>query len=178
MCNFAPGESVINTVNRPMNSSEYYQCVDQHADAVYRFICGSLRDEDRARDIVQDTFEKLWIKAETVQFEKARSYIFSTAYHTMIDVIRKEKRTTVVDDYSPHESTHDEQYTDINEILLEGLGKLPEAQKNVILLRDYEGYSYEEIGEITGLSTSQVKVYIYRGRMFLRNYIGKLESVL
>ncbi len=161
-----------------MNVSEYNHCVDLYTDQVYRFILSSLRDEDRARDIVQDTFEKLWVKAETVQYEKARSYIFSAAYHTMIDVIRKEKKMTSMEDSRPAEETHDEQYSDLNEILHEALRRLPEAQKNVILLRDYEGYSYEEIGEITGLTESQVKVYIYRGRMFLRNYIGKMESVL
>jgi RNA polymerase sigma-70 factor (ECF subfamily) len=41
------------------------------------------------------------------------------------------------------------------------------------MLRDYEGYSYDEIAEITGLSLSQVKVYIFRGRTFLRR---QLES--
>jgi RNA polymerase sigma-70 factor (ECF subfamily) len=45
-------------------------------------------------------------------------------------------------------------------------------------LRDYEGYSYEEIGEITGLNESQVKVYIYRARLALKQYIGSLENVL
>lgn len=162
-----------------MNVSEYNQCVEQFADPVYRFVVGSLRDEDRARDIVQDTFEKLWVRAENVSFEKARSYIFSTAYHTMIDVIRKEKRMTVVDDYQSMEGSGEEiSYTGLNEILHEALQQLPEVQRHVILLRDYEGYSYEEIGQITGLSESQVKVYIYRGRLFLRKYIGKLETVI
>ncbi|HDR90143.1 MAG TPA: RNA polymerase sigma factor [Bacteroidetes bacterium] len=162
-----------------MNVSEYNQCVEQFADPVYRFVVGSLRDEDRARDIVQDTFEKLWVRAENVSFEKARSYIFSTAYHTMIDVIRKEKRMTVVDDYQSMEGSGEEtSYTGLNEILHEALQQLPEVQRHVILLRDYEGYSYEEIGQITGLSDSQVKVYIYRGRLFLRKYIGKLETVI
>jgi RNA polymerase sigma-70 factor (ECF subfamily) len=45
-------------------------------------------------------------------------------------------------------------------------------------LRDYEGYSYREIGEITGLSESQVKVYIYRSRIFLKNYIGTIDALL
>ena len=45
----------------------------------------------------------------------------------------------------------------------------------MILLRDYEGYDYKEIGEITGLSESQVKVYIYRGRVALKEFIGKFE---
>jgi RNA polymerase sigma-70 factor (ECF subfamily) len=45
-------------------------------------------------------------------------------------------------------------------------------------LRDYEGYSYEEIGKITGLNESQVKVYIYRARLNLKEYIGSLENVV
>jgi RNA polymerase sigma-70 factor (ECF subfamily) len=48
----------------------------------------------------------------------------------------------------------------------------------VLLLRDYEGYSYEEIGEMANLSESQVKVYIYRARVFLKKYIGKMETVV
>ncbi len=56
--------------------------------------------------------------------------------------------------------------------------QLPADQRSVILLRDYEGYSYREISEITGLSESQVKVYIFRARMFLKNFIGKPEVVI
>ena len=51
------------------------------------------------------------------------------------------------------------------------LEKLPAVQRSVILLRDYEGYNYREIGEITGLSEPQVKTYIFRGRVALRNYL-------
>jgi len=46
------------------------------------------------------------------------------------------------------------------------------------MLRDYEGYSYQEIAEITNLSEAQVKVYIYRARLFLKKYIGSLETVI
>ena len=62
--------------------------------------------------------------------------------------------------------------------LEKALNKLPEIQKSVVLLRDYEGYSYEEIGEICGLKESQVKVYIFRARTFLKNYIGSIEKVV
>jgi len=60
----------------------------------------------------------------------------------------------------------------------DAVNKLPEIQRSVVLLRDYEGYSYEEIGKITGLNEAQVKVYIYRARVFLKEYIGSLENVL
>ena len=46
------------------------------------------------------------------------------------------------------------------------------------MLKDYEGYSYEEIGQITGLNESQVKVYLHRARLILREYIVKVENVL
>ena len=58
------------------------------------------------------------------------------------------------------------------------LHDLPENQKSLVLLRDYEGYSYREIGEITGMTEAQVKINIYRGRVALKNYIGKIETVI
>jgi RNA polymerase sigma-70 factor (ECF subfamily) len=48
----------------------------------------------------------------------------------------------------------------------------------VILLRDYEGYSYQEIGGITGLSESQVKVYIFRARKALKAYLVRMDNVI
>ena len=74
--------------------------------------------------------------------------------------------------------SHNKQYTDLKEILNEALSKLPDIQRSVVLLRDYEGYSYTEIAEIAGLSESQVKVYIFRARTFLKNYIGSIEKVV
>jgi RNA polymerase sigma-70 factor (ECF subfamily) len=137
-----------------------------------------MKDEDKAKDIVQSTFEKLWIKADGVSFEKAKSYIFSTAYHTMIDSIRKNKRMEGIEEADITEPSYRDEYKGINEILEAGLKKLPQIQRSVVLLRDYEGYTYEEIGKITDLNESQVKVYIYRARKALKDYIGSLEQVL
>ena len=161
-----------------MTTAQYNQCVDMYSDGVYRFILKNIRDEDRARDVVQDSFEKMWIKVNEINFEKARSYLFTTAYHTMIDAIRKEKNQTPVDEavINNHASRHE--YSGLKEILDEALSRLTPDQRSVVMLRDYEGYSYQEIGEITGLSESQVKVYIYRARVFLKNYIGSMDAVL
>jgi RNA polymerase sigma-70 factor (ECF subfamily) len=81
-------------------------------------------------------------------------------------------------DYQIPEDVHDKQYSDLAEILNIAVRQLPEIQRTVVLLRDYEGYSYQEIGDITTLSEAQVKVYIYRARVFLKNYIGKMEVVV
>lgn len=161
-----------------MTAKEYNQCVDDHADGVFRFILKNIKDEDKAKDIVQDSFEKMWTKLAEISAEKAKSYLFTTAYHTMIDTIRKNSKLTDYDTENENLQKVNNQYSDLKEVLNEAVNKLPEIQKHVIMLRDYEGYSYQEIGEITNLNPSQVKVYIYRARNFLKNYIGSLDKVI
>ncbi len=161
-----------------MTSVEYNNCVNTYADGVYRFIYKSMGDREKARDVVQESFSKMWEKAAEVDYEKAKSYLFSTAYHTMIDMIRKDKRITGIEDSQLEHQITFNTYSDLQEVLNRALDTLPEIQKVVITLRDYEGYSYEEIGNITGLNESQVKVYIYRGRLALKTYLGSIEKVL
>jgi len=161
-----------------MTVKEYNLCVDQFADDVFRFILKNIQNEEKAQDVVQDTFERLWINAKKVDGKKAKSYLFTTAYHAMIDQIRKDKRQTDFEQVNPASYSHIEQYSDLKEILNDAIERLPLDQKSVIMLRDYEGYSYKEISEITELSEAQVKVYIYRARVFLKNYIGSMEQVV
>ena len=161
-----------------MTVEEYNKAVDAYADNLYRFIIKNLKDAPMAEDIIQDTFEKLWVRLEEVSAQKVRSYLFTTAYHTMIDCIRKEKRYLKLDQTGVYEESRTEQYSDLGEILEKAVQNLPEDQKAVVMLRDYEGYSYREIAEITGLTETQVKVYIYRARVFLKNYIGSMEKVI
>lgn len=161
-----------------MTVGEYNQCVDSHSDGVYRFILKSLRDKETAMDIVQDAFEKLWLKHREVSYGKAKSYLFTTAYHRMIDVIRKGQRSQRMEEYCDVAEQETIVPHDLQEVLSQALGRLPETQRSVVLLRDYEGYSYEEIGQITGLSESQVKVYIFRARTALRNYLVSVENLV
>jgi RNA polymerase sigma-70 factor (ECF subfamily) len=161
-----------------MTVVEYNQCVDDFSDGIYRFILKNIKDHDMAKDVVQDTYEKMWVRVAEVSAEKARSYLFATAYHTMIDMIRKEKRLVDFDASRHDRQMHDQSYTGLSEILEAAVSRLPADQRSVIMLRDYEGYSYEDIASITGLSESQVKVYIFRGRMYLKNFLGSIEKVI
>ena len=161
-----------------MTTAEFNRCVDNHADGLYRFILKNMRDEDEARDVVQDTFEKMWRNHDGIDHGKAKSYLFTTGYHTMIDRIRRKKHVAAFSEVNESAHYHEEQYSDLRELLNEAVNRLPEIQKAVLTLRDYEGYSYEEIGRITSLNPSQVKVYIYRARTFLKEYIGNLENVI
>ena len=160
-----------------MTVNEYNQAVDEYSDRLYRFVLKSIKDTHKAEDIVQDSYEKLWKNVSNVNAQKVKSYLFTTAYHTMIDRIRKEKKAVFAEDLIIIEEGHENNYSDLSEILKEAVDKLPQVQRMVVLLRDYEGYNYQEIGELTNLSISQVKVYIYRARVFLKKYIGSIEAV-
>ena len=161
-----------------MTVKEYNRSVEEFSDSVYRFIRGNIKDGERANDIVQDSYEKLWRHVAEIEYPSVKAWLFTTAYNNMIDIIRKEKRMSSLE--PDHESgfIYTPGYTDLNEILHKALLRLPEQQRTSVLLRDYEGYSYKEISEITGTTEAQVKINIYRGRIALKEFIGKIETVI
>ena len=164
--------------HRLMTVKEYNQSVDDYSDNLYRFVLKNIKDEDKAKDIVQDTYIKFWEKKDDVDINKIKSYLFTTAYHKFIDVVRREKKQGSFDLVKEENYTTTSDYSDLQEILHDAIDQLPEDQKAVILLRDYEGYAYSEIAEITGMNEAQVKVYIFRGRKFLKNYLGSIEALI
>ena len=160
-----------------MTQKEYNKAVEEFADNIYRFVLKHIKNKMLADDVVQETFAKVWEKHDTIDAEKVKSYLFTTAYHCMVDVIKKENRSSSIDGYDKSSANNDAIQFDIKHILNKALDTLPEIQKTVIVLRDYEGYAYDEIAEITGLNESQVKVYIFRGRQTLKNYLKAIELV-
>lgn len=162
-----------------MTEQQYNECVTLYADNVYRFIVKNLRHEEDAHDIVQSAFEKMWRNRDTVDNDKSKSYLFTVAYNQMIDHIRKTKRITLTEGFE--ETSKGSGYqpaVNVQKTLREALNRLNETQKSLVMLKDYEGYNYEEIGRITGLSESQVKVYLHRARVTLRNYLVSRENVM
>ena len=161
-----------------MTEREYNECVTAYADNVYRFILKNLRHEEDARDVVQTAFEKMWRNREDVDAQRSKSYLFTVAYHQMIDHIRKVKRIQLKEEFSEGSKIQDRPANNLKKVLEEALSRLGETQRSLVLLKDYEGYSYDEIGQITGLSESQVKVYLHRARLQLKEYIVKIENVI
>jgi RNA polymerase sigma-70 factor (ECF subfamily) len=161
-----------------MTEREYNDCVRTHADNVYRFIVKNLRHEEDARDVVQTAFEKMWRNRDEVDAQRSKSYLFTVAYHQMIDHIRKVKRIQLKEEFKEESKVQDRPANNLKKVLEEALARLSETQRSLVLLKDYEGYSYEEIGHITGLSESQVKVYLHRARIQLKNYLVRPENVI
>lgn len=106
--------------------------------------------------------------------EEIRPWLFTIAYNTFIDWYRKEKKyktTTVEEFHLPNVPSTEHEYFVKHEIAswLDSLSSLPLERRNVLLLRDYYGFSYKEIAEMTGLSFAKVKIELHRGRKETRN---------
>jgi len=161
-----------------MTEKQYNECVNLYADNVYRFIVKNLRHEEDARDVVQTAFEKLWRNREEVDHTKSKSYLFTVAYNQMIDHLRKVKRVYLKEEFNEETRVQDRQANNARAVLQEALARLSETQRSLVMLKDYEGYSYEEIGQIMNLNPSQVKVYLHRARLQLKEYIVRVENVI
>ena len=86
----------------------------------------------------------------------------------MIDHIRKVKRIQLREEFSEDMKVQNRPVNNLKKVLDDALARLSETQRTLVLLKDYEGYSYEEIGKITDLNESQVKVYLHRARLQLK----------
>jgi RNA polymerase sigma factor (sigma-70 family) len=161
-----------------MTVKEFNKAVDEFSDNIFRFSMKHLRNEMSAKDIVQETFLKVWAKHEEINAEKVKSYLFTTAYNAIMDFVKKEKRSYELPAEEFQGTTQPNGSFDLQEILNHALNQLPEIQKTLVLLRDYEGYSYEEIGEICELKESQVKVYIFRARQALKTSLKSVEMIV
>ena len=162
-----------------MDRSQYNYCVEQYADRLFRFAFSSLRNREQAEDVVQESFARVWEKVKTIDFAKAKSYLFTTAHHAMIDEVRHKQHFTDIEEFSTtDEKVVQSPYPDVNDILHKAVATLPEMQRSALLLRDYEGYSYQEIGNITGMTEAQVKINIFRARTALRNKLKSIDNLI
>lgn len=158
-----------------MTEKEYNYIVTELTNRVCRFADKMLMEREAAKDITQEAFMALWQDHKKINVSKAKSWLFTTAYRMAIAYSKKRSRHSgefndlgMVEQSSP----------DLKKIVEESLLLLPEVQKSILLLRDMEGYNYSEIGEILMLSESQVKVYLFRARLKVKEYIRDINYVL
>ncbi len=159
-----------------MDTQDYNNCVRQWSDPLYRFALRCLADAEDARDAVQTAFAALWEARQSVPPEKAKAWLFQVTYRKSVDDFRRQSRFTNADVL--HTEAAAPASNALRRTLDEALDRLDEQSRALVLLKDWEGYSYEEIGRITGLGESQVKVYLHRARKQLKIYLVSVENVL
>lgn len=159
-----------------MNAQEYNTSVTAYSGNLYRFILKMTKDADRANDIVQEAYMKLWEHLPDVEAAKAKSWLFTTARNAMLNQLKREKKMESIEMRQFKEPYANQHQFELKELLDKSLNQLPELQRSIILLRDLEGYDYKEIGEILGLTDSQVKVYLFRGRQKVKEALKHIMT--
>lgn len=162
-----------------MNRRAYNKSIEQHANNLFAYALRFLQNREDAEDIVQDVLEKLWIHRKKVDFEKVKSWMFTCAHNAMINYSNRRGRVYLSSEMQLYvREVEAASRFESQEVVDRAVNILPPIQKSVILLRDLEGYSYQDIGEILNLSESQVKVYLFRGRNKIKNQLkGLMELV-
>ena len=162
-----------------MKRHEYNIAVSTHSGKLYGFALKFLRNAEDAQDIVQDVFEKLWINRKKVDVEKAKAWMFTTAHNAMINYVMKKQRMILPgDELIPETAKSDRSLFESSQVVDRAVSILPPVQKSIILLRDLEGYTYDEIGDILELSPSQVKVYLFRARNKIKKQLKGLTQLV
>jgi len=162
-----------------LKRKEYNIVVKEQSGNLFGYAIRFLRNEEDAKDIVQDVFEKLWLNRSKVEFAKSKSWMFTTAHNAMINFSTRKGRLKLSDEMSEYETGKSQSNLfESNQVVDRAVSILPPIQKSVILLRDLEDYSYKEIGDILELSDSQVKVYLFRARKKIKKQLkGTVELV-
>lgn len=135
-----------------------------------------LHDIERARDVVQDTFIRLCQQEPNKIRESLKTWLFTVCRNRAFDVLRKDKRIQPLDEVqwkkvAGPELAPDEQADQGEQIaqVMKSLDKLSANQREVILLKFQQGLSYQEIVEVTGLSSGNVGFLIHTGLKRLRD---------
>ena len=171
------------------NTNAFRFLVNQHRNLVWHMVLRLVRQQEDAEDICQEVFIRVYKSLSKYRGDsKLSTWVGAIAYNTCLDHVRKKGKELVVHtdqlvefsakELSPHTPQEVFQRDEVKSIVHGLVEKLPLHYRTVITLFYLEEFSLQEIGEITGLNESQVKVYIYRARVFLKSYIGSLEAVI
>jgi RNA polymerase sigma factor (sigma-70 family) len=166
-----------------MKERDFTLLVNRLKDRMYRIAWNIVRDDELSADIVQEVFIKVWSKREELKnIENLDAYCYRMARNLSIDKTRlKHYNTGDLSGAYKMETNNPtpDRLTETNDtmsLVKEWIKELPESQKTVLQLRDFEGLTYKEISDALEIPLNQVKVYLFRARQHLRFNLEKLKE--
>jgi RNA polymerase sigma-70 factor (ECF subfamily) len=146
--------------------------VVEHGDAIYRLALSVVRDSSLAEDIAQETLVKAWLALPSFRADSSlRSWVLRIAHNTAISTLRT-RRAVVIDPHdlperhtTPERSVEARVQSDVvMDEFVEALETLDELSRSIVVLRELEGLSYDEIAEILDVPMPTVKTRLLRAR--------------
>ena len=159
-------------------SGAYQQWVADYQDQAWSLARYLLKDASEAEDATQEAFIKLWNHRDNVDPDRIKPWLMKVTRNTCLDRLRRRKpetelmENTIVDDHSPMK---DAQRGELSHWLKAAIEGLKEPYRTLVVLRDIQQHSYEEVANATELTLSQVKVYLHRARKQLREQLAEVR---
>lgn len=158
-----------------MKTKQYNDIVSLYSDHIYHFLIRIIGDDSIASDITQDVFMQLWNHRNNVDEEKVKSWLFTTAKNRALNHIKKHREKAWDDSMiEPNDEYIVVNSLEYKDMLDQALKLLTGEQRTLILLRDLEGYDYEEIASISGVPHQHVKARLFRARKRLKEVLNAL----
>lgn len=152
----------------------YLVLYDRYEGPVFAYCRRVIDDRDRAADIFQESFVRVWERSASYRGGNFEAWLFTIVRNLCHDDHHRSARHDQLDRVEELPAQEDVLHAWDRELIASALAKLPEELREAIVLREYEGFSYQEIAELTGQSLSSVGVRIYRAKQQLRVLLAPL----
>ncbi len=156
----------------------FRQWTRDHQDQAWSLARYLLRDNAEAEDVVQEAFIRLWEHRESMSDARVKPWLLRVTRNLCLDRLRRRRPEQSADEAElagqdcPAQSMQREQTL---ARLQQAVQDLEEPFRSLVLLRDVQQHSYEEVAAMTELTMPQVKTYLHRARRKLREQLGELR---
>ncbi|MEQ9426251.1 MAG: RNA polymerase sigma factor [Cyclobacteriaceae bacterium] len=170
----------MDTDNSVCQEKNYRDTYNQYAEKLRNFMYYRCGDLQKAEDLMHEAFTKLWQNCKKVILDKAKSYLFTTAYRLFLNLVEHEK---VVLNFEKGSADNNEtenpeflmQESEFKAQLETAIGNLPEGQRTVFLLHKLDNMTFQEIADMQGTSVSAVHKKVVKALEKLRNSLNELK---
>lgn len=163
-----------------MDRSQFGQIVLEHKDRIHTYAVWMLKDFDEARDIAQESLARLWQRRDEIQNGAARTWLMRTTHRLCIDRLRRKTTRSALSldelvqppagaEAGPADTAERDE---VRSAVVDALGKLSARDRAVVLMREYNQMSYEEMADALGMPLSALKTTLYRARRRLKEALN------
>lgn len=157
-----------------MNKQRFKKEVFSLSERLYPMVYRLLGNRAKVEDAIQEIMLKLWVKRKRIEnHPNINGLVFLTARNYCIDILRK-KNPEIEDselyfNFLKSETGHEQlEYRELNQVILKIVEKLPKQQSVILIMRDLDGFDFEEIASLTTLKIEHIRVLLSQARKQVR----------
>jgi RNA polymerase sigma-70 factor (ECF subfamily) len=157
-----------------MNKQRFKKEVFSLSERLYPMVYRLLGNRSKVEDAIQEIMLKLWMKRKKIEnHPNINGLVFLTAKNYCIDILRK--NNPEVEDselyfyFFKSENGHEQlEWKELNQVILKIVEKLPKLQREILIMRDLDGFEFDEISSNTELKIEHIRVLLSRARKQVR----------